>query len=80
MSKNLEDLLEEAKESFDEDAYTTLIFPIILPNSCVLVAMDNGVRMTIGAVCGDLSSDGDIAKDLMNDLAAVVIDSDLILG
>ena len=80
MSKNLEDLVEEAKESFDEDAYTTLIFPIILPNSCVLVAMDNGVRMTIGAVCGDLSSDGDIVKDLMNDLAAVVIDSDLILG
>jgi hypothetical protein len=42
--------------------------------------MDNGVRMTIGAVCGDLSSDGDIVKDLMNDLAAVVIGSDLILG
>jgi hypothetical protein len=80
LSKNLEDVLEEAKESFDEDAYTTLIFPIILPNSCVLVVMDNGVRMTIGAVCGDLSSDGDIVKDLMNDLAAVVIDSDLILG
>jgi hypothetical protein len=42
--------------------------------------MDNGVRMTIGAVCGDLSSDGDIVKDLINDLAVVVIDSDLILG
>ena len=42
---------------------------MILPNSCVLVAMDNGVRMTIGAVCGDLSSDGEIAKDLMNYLA-----------
>ena len=53
---------------------------MILPNSCVLVAMDKGVRMTIGAVCGDLSSDGDIVKDLMNDLAAVVIGSDLILG
>ena len=80
MSKNLKDLLEEVKESFEEDTYTTLIFPMILPNSCVLVAMDNGVRMTIGAVCGDLSSDGDIVKDLMNDLAAVVIGSDLILG
>jgi hypothetical protein len=46
---------------------------MILPNSCVLVAMDNGVRMTIGAVCGDLSSDGVITKDLMNDLAEVVM-------
>ena len=45
---------------------------MILTNSCVLVAMDNGVRMTIGAVCGDLSSDGEIAKDLMNYLAEVV--------
>ena len=73
-------MIEEAKESFDEDAYTTLIFPIILPNSCVLVAMDNGVRMTIGAVCGDLSSDGVIIKDLINDLAEVIMSSNLILG
>ena len=36
--------------------------------------------MTIGAVCGDLSSDGEITKDLMNDLAEVVMDSSLILG
>ena len=80
MSKNIKDLLEEVKESFEEEIYTTLIFPMILTNSCVLVAMDNGVRMTIGAVCGDLSSDGKITKDLMNDLAEVVIDSRLILG
>ena len=42
--------------------------------------MDNGARITIGAVCGDLSSDGEITKDLMNDLAEVVIKSSLILG
>ena len=42
--------------------------------------MDNGVRMAIGAVCGDLSRDVDIIKDLMNDLAEVVVSSDLILG
>ena len=53
---------------------------MILPNSCVLVAMDNGVRMTIGAVCGDLSSDGEIIKDLINDLAEVIMGSNLILG
>ena len=53
---------------------------MILPNSCVLVAMDNGARITIGAVCGDLSSDGVITKDLMNDFAEVVIKSSLILG
>jgi hypothetical protein len=53
---------------------------MILPNSCVLVAMDNGVRMTIGAVCGDLASDGEIIKDLINDLAEVIMSSDLILG
>ena len=41
--------------------------------------MDNGVRMTIGAVCGDLSSDGEIIKDLINDLAEVIMSSDLIL-
>ena len=80
MSKNIKDLLEEVKESFEEEIYTTLIFPMILTNSCVLVVMDNGVRMTIGAVCGDLSSDGDIAKDLMNYLAEVVMSSKLILG
>ena len=53
---------------------------MILPNSCVLVAMDNGVRMTIGAVCGYLSSDGEIIKDLINDLAEVIMSSALILG
>ena len=53
---------------------------MILPNSCVLVAMDNGVRMTIGAVCGDLSGDGVIIKDLINDLAEVIMSSNLILG
>ena len=53
---------------------------MILPNSCILVVMDNGVRITIGAVFGDLSSDGEITKDLMNDLAEVVIKSSLILG
>ncbi len=42
--------------------------------------MDNGARITVGAVCGDLSDDGEIAKDLMNDLAEVVIKSSLILG
>ena len=53
---------------------------MILPNSCVLVVMDNGVRMTIGAVCGDLSSDGEFIKDLIDDLAEVIMDSSLILG
>ena len=53
---------------------------MILPNLCVLVAMDNGARITVGAVCGDLSDDEEIAKDLMNDLAEVVIKSSLILG
>ena len=53
---------------------------MILTNSCVLVAMDNGVRMTFGAVCGDLSSDGVIIKDLINDLAEVIMSSNLILG
>ena len=53
---------------------------MILPNSCVLVAMDNGVRMTIGAVCGDLFGDGVIIKDLVNDLAEVIMSSNLILG
>ena len=53
---------------------------MILPYSCVLVVMDNGVRMTCGAVCGDMLSDGTIIKDLMNDLAEVVVGSDLILG
>jgi hypothetical protein len=80
LSKNLKDLLEEVKDTFDEDTYTTLIFPMILPNSCVLVAMDNGVRLTIRAVCGDLSSDGEIIKDLINDLAEVIMSSNLILG
>ena len=36
--------------------------------------------MVIGAVCGDISIDGDIIKDLMNDLAEVVVGSNLILG
>ena len=80
MSKNIKDLLEKVKESFEEEIYTTLIFSMILTNSCVLVAMDNGVRMIIGAVCGDLSSDGEIAQDLMNYLAEVVMSSKLILG
>ena len=53
---------------------------MILPYSCVLVVMDNGVRMTYGAVCGDMLSDGTIIKDLMNDLAEVVVGSDFILG
>ena len=53
---------------------------MILTNSCVLVAMDNGVRMTIGAVCGDLSGDGVIIKDLIDDLAEIIIRSGLILG
>ena len=36
--------------------------------------------MAIGAVCGDLSRDGAILKDLIDDLAEVVVRSDLIMG
>ena len=80
LNTNLEDLPEEVKDAFNEGTFTTLIFPIVLPNSCVLVGVDNGARMVIGAVFGDMSSDGDIIKDLMDDIAQVVVGSDLILG
>ncbi len=49
-------------------------------DTCVLVVIDNGVRMAIGAVCGELTPDEDTINDLMSDFLEEIQILNLIVG
>ncbi len=40
--------------TFNESQYYALLFPIILPQAPVLIAVDTAVRLVTAACCGDI--------------------------